>query len=373
MALFTEHFPPQDGGIAQWAYGLAVSLARDGVDVEVFAPKKCFRRGMPDHRPARLSVMAGRNWHDMRNLYMVYYTLKALMLRGRIPVLCACWDMATVPVFFSKLFGFPVYVGAHGLEVARVAGGLEAKLMRYTLSGGAGVIAVSRFTGSLVDRASGNEARVHIIANGVDPESFSPAPKPEYLLDRYGLHGKKVVLTLSRITERKGHEDVLRALPKLLEAFPELTYLIAGTGGHRTRLEALVRELRLDDHVVFCGYVPGVEMADHYNLCDVYVMASRTIESKGDVEGFGITYLEAGACGKPVVACESGGISDAVKHDVNGLLAPPGDPDALAGAIAAVLEDGNLARRLGEAGRRSVEETYNWRGIARQLIGAMGL
>lgn len=372
LVLFTEHFPNQDGGIAQWAYGIAKNLALESIMVDVFAPKKCFRRGISDPSPASLSVMGGRNWHDMRNLYMLYYTLKVLARGGRVSFLCACWDMATMPVLISKLFKFPVFVGAHGLEVARVKGGLAGRLMRFTLGGSAGVIAVSGFTGSLVTEWTGAKTRVHIIGNGVDPQLLAPAPKPTHLLERYGLSNKRVVLTLSRITERKGHDDVLRALPPVLESFPDTVYVIAGTGGHQDRLKALAHDLGLDDHVLFCGFVPGEELADHYNLCDLYVMASREIESKGDVEGFGITYLEAGACGKPVVACTSGGIADAVEHGVNGLLVPPGDTGSLAAAIISVLGDDDLAKRLGAAGRKRVEETYNWRSIARQLKSAMG-
>jgi phosphatidylinositol alpha-1,6-mannosyltransferase len=371
LVLFTEHFPNQDGGIAQWAYGIAKNLALESVIVDVFAPKKCFKRGASDPNPASLSVMSGRNWHDMRNLYMFYYTLKVLLLRGRVPFLCACWDMATVPVLFSKLLRFPVYVAAHGLEVARVKGGLGKRLMRFALAGSAGVMAGSAYTGKLVAETVGSRYRVHVLGYGVNPQVFTPAPKPSYLIERYGLSDKKVILTLARITERKGHDIMLRALPTVLKSCPNLVYVIAGTGGHQRNLEKLAHDLELDDHVLFCGYVPNEELADHYNLCDVYVMASFEIAVKGDVEGFGITYLEAGSSGKPVVACATGGVTDAVEHEVNGLVVPPGDSDSLAAALLRVLEDSDLAERLAAAGRKRVEQTYNWRSIARQTKAAM--
>jgi phosphatidylinositol alpha-1,6-mannosyltransferase len=372
LALFTEHFPNQDGGIAQWAYGIAKNLAAESISVEVFAPKKCFKRGAADPNPASLSVMGGRNWHGMRNLYMLYYTTKVLLRRGRVPFLCACWDMAVVPVLISKLIGFPVYVGAHGLEVARVRRGASRRLMAFTFGASAGVLAVSEYTAALVRRSSGTRGRLCVTGNGVDPLEFSPAPKPVHLVERYGLSGKKVVLTIARLTERKGHEDVLRALPEVLTAVPNLVYLIGGAGGQRERLADLSADLGVEDHVVFCGFVKPEELADHYRLSDAYVMTSREIPERGDVEGFGITYLEAGACGRPVVAAASGGVGDAVEHNVNGLVIRPGDADALAAALISVLSDEELAARLGREGRRRVMERYNWRSIALLLKSVMG-
>jgi phosphatidylinositol alpha-1,6-mannosyltransferase len=373
LRIFTEHFPNQDGGIARWAFAIARNLALESISVEVFAPKKCFKDGTADPSPASLSVMLGRNWHGMRNVYMLYYTLKALMSSGRTPFLCACWDMATVPVFLSKLLGFPVFVGAHGLEVARAKRGLERRLMAWTLAGSSGVVAVSRFTRSLVEEATGGRARVDVIGCGVDTEAFTPGPKPAYLIDRYDLMGKRVLLTLARITERKGHEVVIRALPRVLSSCPDVVYLVAGKGGHRRQLLRLVGELGLEKHVLFCGYVPPEELADHYNLCDVYVMISKEIASTGDVEGFGITYLEAGACAKPVVAGESGGVVDAVEDGVNGLTVPPGDAEAAAEAIIHILVNRDAAEKLGNAGRQRAEESRDWRIVAGQLKSAMGL
>jgi phosphatidylinositol alpha-1,6-mannosyltransferase len=371
LVLFTEHFPNQDGGIAQWAYGLAKNLASESISVEVFAPRKCFKRGAADPSPASLSVMGGRNWHDMRNLYMIHHATRVLLRRGRVPFLCACWDMALVPVLMSKLFGFPVFVGAHGLEVARVKRGLSRRLMSFTFGASAGVLAVSEYTAALVRRSAGERARICVTGAGVDPREFRPAPKPPHLVERYGLSGKKVVLTIARLTERKGHDDVLRAFPAVLAAVPDSVYLIAGAGGRRDELASLAADLEIAGRVIFCGFVKPEELADHYRLSDVYVMTSVE-RAKGDVEGFGITYLEAGACERPVVAADSGGVTDAVEHDVNGLVVSPGDTNALADAIVSVLGDEELAARLGREGRRRVVERYNWRSIAVRLKSVMG-
>lgn len=372
LKLFTEHYPNQDGGIAQWAYGIAKSIATDSIEVEVFAPAKCVKHGTPDSRPATLSIMKGRNWHDFRDLYVFYYTVKTLIRNGRPRFLCACWDMATVPVLLSKLLGFQVFTGAHGLEVARVKEGVRRWLMRFTLKGSAAVIAVSRYTATLVEEATNGRANVHVVGCGVDPEFFSPGPKPSYLMERYNVFGKKVILTLSRITERKGHELVIRALPGVMSSCPDVVYLVAGKGGYESKLRSTVRNLGLEDHVIFCGYIAPNELVDHYNLCDVYAMISREIAAKGDVEGFGITYLEAGACGKPVVACASGGVTDAVEDGVSGLVVLPDDEANVAGALSSILRDDELARRLGEGGRARVLEAHTWKIIGRQIEATLG-
>jgi phosphatidylinositol alpha-1,6-mannosyltransferase len=120
--------------------------------------------------------------------------------------------------------------------------------------------------------------------------------------------------------------------------------------------------------VRFAGYVPASELAGHYQLADVYIMASREIGETGDVEGFGITFLEAGACGVPVIGGRSGGVSDAVVDGSTGVLVDPLDADQIAAVLIRLLADEDLSRSMGRAGRRRVEENLQWRHMAARCI-----
>jgi phosphatidylinositol alpha-1,6-mannosyltransferase len=161
-------------------------------------------------------------------------------------------------------------------------------------------------------------------------------------------------------------DTVIRALPTIVARFPDVHYAVAGSGAEREALEKLAHKSGIADHVWFLGGVTERDLPALYNLGSVYVGVSR-IANRIGVEGFGISLVEASACGLPVVAGNSGGIPDAVRDGETGFLVPPEDPAALADAVARLLADRDLAQRIGAAGRRAVETHYNWGRVVRDL------
>src|SRR5437773_1079083 len=166
--------------------------------------------------------------------------------------------------------------------------------------------------------------------------------------------------------QHKGMDTVIAALPAILARAPDVRYAVAGTGPDRERLEQLAHKLGLGDRVRFLGGVSDRELPALYNLASVYVGASRRAERLG-VEGFGIALVEASACGRPVVAGNSGGIPDAVRDGETGFLVPPEEPAAFADAICRLLADPAAAQRMGQNGRRAVETYFNWDRVVRDL------
>ena len=168
-----------------------------------------------------------------------------------------------------------------------------------------------------------------VVPNSVDLSAYGAAPKRADLLERYGLTDRTILLTLARISaaERyKGFDEIIEALPALSVDIPNISYLICGTGDDRDRLEAKAKALGVADRVVFAGYVPEEEKADHYRLGDAFVMP-------GWGEGFGIVYLEALACGVPVVASSADASIEAVRHGALGAVADPHDPKSVLEAV----------------------------------------
>jgi phosphatidylinositol alpha-1,6-mannosyltransferase len=170
----------------------------------------------------------------------------------------------------------------------------------------------------------------------------------------------QVILTVGNLVERKGHDMVIRSLPAVCQRVPEATYLIVGTGPFKERLDELAAELGVRDRVIFAGRVPDDELPDLYAMCDVFAMPSRTLLASHDVEGFGLVYLEAGACAKPVVAGRSGGIEDAVVDGFTGLVVDPSDVRDIGQALIRLLTDSELRGRLGQQGRDRVEKERTW-------------
>jgi phosphatidylinositol alpha-1,6-mannosyltransferase len=177
-----------------------------------------------------------------------------------------------------------------------------------------------------------------------------------------------VLLTLARLIDRKGQDTVIRALPRVLRDVPDLVYVLAGQGSYREALEALARECGVADHVVFAGFVADADVPDVYAAADLYGMLSREGRDTGDIEGFGITYLEASAAGLPVLAGRSGGTADAVEEGVSGLLVDPESVEAVADAIVSLLRDRAKARAMGQAGRLRAERDFSLAARAAKLI-----
>jgi len=215
------------------------------------------------------------------------------------------------------------------------------------------------------------EERVVKITPGVDPRRFYPGDKPARLIKEFGLEGKKVLLTVARLDERKGHDKVIEALPAILKVMPEIRYLIAGTGEEEPRLRSMVRELGLEEQVLFAGSLADDALPLYYNLCDIFILPNRETERyalwKGEIEGFGIVFLEAAACGKPVIAGRSGAVDEVVIDGDTGLLVDPRSAPDIAGAVLRLCRAGGERTRMGARARARAEEKFLWQDRAEQF------
>jgi phosphatidylinositol alpha-1,6-mannosyltransferase len=233
------------------------------------------------------------------------------------------------------------------------------------------VVAISRYTRGLLREGGVPSGKIVLVRPGTDPTTFRPAGRDPALVRELGLEGRRVVLTVGRLTWRKGQDRMLEALPAIAQAAPNVTYLLAGTGPLEPELRALARRLGLEDRVRLLGEVADEALPRLYNVADVFVMANRVSAGTRDVEGFGIVFLEANACEVPVVGGRSGGVIDAVEDGLTGLLVDAESPEEIARAVVRLLEDSALARRMGVEGRRRVERELTWdhtaRGVGRVL------
>jgi glycosyltransferase involved in cell wall biosynthesis len=197
------------------------------------------------------------------------------------------------------------------------------------------VLAVSNHTRQrlLVDFAL-DPAKTGLLPNTFEPARFMPAPKAAYLLERFRITLEQpLILTVGRLAgaERyKGYDQILRALPEIRAAIPDVRYILGGTGPDQARIKALVKSWRLDDTVVLPGFIPEAELPDFYNLCDVFAMPSSG-------EGFGIVFLEALSCGKPVLAGSKDGSVEALLQGELGVLVNPDDIPAISKALIEML------------------------------------
>jgi phosphatidylinositol alpha-1,6-mannosyltransferase len=179
-------------------------------------------------------------------------------------------------------------------------------------------------------------------------------------------------LTVGRLVSRKGIDTVLRVLPLLLPSFPDLQYMIVGDGPDRPRLQALVQALNLQRVVTFLGQVTDAQLLTAYHQAHIFVMPVREEQQAASLEGFGIVFLEAGACGLPVIAGRSGGAIEAVRDGQTGYLVEPRDPKALAKKVLTLLQNAELRQQMGQNGRRWVETKMNWDRVVKEFLQILG-
>lgn len=352
VVVATLNFPPRTGGIENLTREITRGLVGHGVSVRVLAPEWPGAREHDRAEPYEVSRFRGGR---VRHLGLAVAVERELR-RGADKVLFMQWTGATIAAAARAVHGRPqtVAVVCHGKDLLVAGMGYRSSMawsaaMRAVLRQADHVFPVSRFTAGLVQDCGVDPGRIHLMNPGVDTERYHPRPgarPPDAVGDRDG----PLLLTVTRLVPRKGIDTVIESLPRLVQAHPNLRYLVGGDGADRARLESLARARGVAEHVVFLGRVPDAELPELYAAVDVMVMVSRQEDDTGDVEGFGLVLLEAQACGTPVVAGDSGGMPDALAPGETGLLVPSRDPAALSEALGALLGDPERLRRMGEAG-----------------------
>lgn len=269
-----------------------------------------------------------------------------------------------------RRLGLPFVIYAHGNEILDAMESDWPKPL-LALRQADCVLANSRFTLDLVQQAGVDSRRTAIVNPGCDVDRFQPRQAEQAFRQRIlgPRYNDRVLLTVG-LASRKGHDMVIRALPTLLRTVPDVTYVMVGAGP-QGYLDELARELRVRDRVIFTGPVSDELLSAIYGLCDLFIMPSRQDLAQHSVEGFGLVFLEANACGKPVIAGRSGGTDDAVVHGVTGFLVDPDDPDDIANAVGNLLTDPTLARRLGEQGRARVLNEFTWDIVGKRIQGIL--
>jgi len=216
------------------------------------------------------------------------------------------------------------------------------------------------FTKNAMQPAISDMNKLVKIAPGIDVEHFKPAEKSTQLIEKYRLDNRQVIVSVGRLVHRKGADKLIIAMAQVVKVFPAATLLIVGEGPIRNMLQKLVHHHSLENNVVFTGRVQLVDLPKYIQLADVFAMPARDRFFGLEVEGLGIVYLEASACGVPVIVGNSGGAPDAVVPDVTGLVVDGRNPDEIAAAIKKVLADPKLAQRYADAGREWIVNEWRW-------------
>jgi phosphatidylinositol alpha-1,6-mannosyltransferase len=368
LLLFAFEYPPISGGIARLCAGIGELLKRDGIRANILTQegtRSADQSGLPEIRVDSRRPL--REWQAFR-----WLRKHRSKLIDRRPTICGVWYPEGLIAYLAGVR--PLVILAHGAELLppenRWRRFLWKVLQRTVLERADLVIANSDYTKELVSSVA-PKAKVQAIPLAVDLDHFAPGDR-QAAKEKFGIVGKYVLSTVSRIHRYKAHDTVLRAIANLApNEREEVIYLIAGTGPHETELRKVAAELGVESNVRWLGFISEEQLRPLYRASDLFLLCTRDASEERAVEGFGLVFLEAQACGTPVVGTRTGGIPAAVRDGEGGWLIDPDDSQKLTEIIRQLLTSPGSFRAAGEQARRRVLREGSWECYRQRFLSCL--
>lgn len=378
IAMAADAYMPWSGGSRVYYHNLYSRLAADlGHEVNVLtthtardqefdkiygcASMRIHRSGypLPDWKLKRLPACA------------TYTARLAVTLAKLRPDVLHCGDLAPQSLAaysLHRLTGRPYLVFVHGDEISQTDRRRYQPHLRNAIYRHASVlVAANPFALDHLNRILGPNDKCHLILPGVDFARFFESDHPSEVRESL-LRGSSgpLLFTAARLVRRKGHAALLRALPRLIAQYPHLHYAIAGDGPERQSLASLTDKLGVAHHVSFLGDISHDKLGDYYRASDIFVLPNQE-DPGGDIESFGMVFIEANACGRPVVGGLAGGTSAAVINGYTGLLCDASNSGELGETVLRLMRNPTLAEAMGRAGAARARKDFRWSARAEAL------
>jgi phosphatidyl-myo-inositol dimannoside synthase len=370
--LLTEVFPPRVGGSGRWFWEVYRRLPREQVTVAAGEHPGATKFDCEhDLRIARLPLVMP-HWgvcspRGLGRYWRLFRALKRLVRDGDVRMIHAgrALPEGWLAWMLNRSCGLPYLVYVHGEELNI---GLQSRelgwMMRRVFRRVERVIVNSRNSRRLLQDWGVPNDKVTVLNPGVDTKRFVPAPCCFETRGRFGWGERTVVLTVGRLQKRKGQDMLIRALPQIRRSIPDVLYVIMGDGEQRQALEELADETGVAAAVQFLGEGGDEDLIRCYQQCDLFALPNREVD--GDIEGFGMVLLEAQACGKPVLAGDSGGTAETMRPDETGVIVDCTAPERLAAAVTTLLKDPERRQRMGTAARAWAVRRFDWNSLSLQ-------
>jgi phosphatidylinositol alpha-1,6-mannosyltransferase len=272
--------------------------------------------------------------------------------------------IGTAVFICSKLLNIKYSVFLHGMDLCfALKKKRKRKLAVKILENADSVICANNYVKEIALKviSKKEKKKITVVNPGVSlPSRPSRKQEIDELKNKYGLQNKSILFSIGRIVERKGFDKVIEALPAIAKKKNDIVYVIAGSGPDENLIQDRIQKTTpsLRRKIITPGKISETEKWLWLNLCDVFLMPSRDID--GDLEGFGIVYLEANLAGKPVIGGAAGGVKDAISHGKNGYITDPNSPEKIAKLVISLLEDKKKRERMGREGRKRAINEFNW-------------
>ncbi len=380
IAVLTTDSVPMIGGVADYLHNLCDELSKS-IPIFVYSTVPSIlefdtKLAYPIHRIAasrRLGRCFGDGFPLFRRVNTLLWYLKRpleahnllrkvqnecdpnLVLTGRWEEISHFWCRACC------VAGIPYYMFAYGMDLTEQKSSQWDRRRKQDFISASQVISISKATTDMLLTLGVDKNRILLIPPGISPEKL-PSNTPDNELSKFGLSQKQYILTLCRLVKRKGVDLAIRAFAEIADEFPNLFFVIAGDGPESPDLKALSDKLGLAEQVIFMGKVNDLTKQALFQGCEFFVMPNRPLP--GDMEGFGIVFLEAAMFEKAVIGGNNGGVPDAVVNGETGLLADTSDSHRpLADSMLKLLQNYELAEKMGKVGHDRAIGKFSWEKI----------
>lgn len=362
--LITFDFPPIKGGVSHMLGQLCDHFPPDKIVVLALLTDVYHKTNFITYRRKLLTTVRliwprwiFLFWHGWRIIKKE--NIKIVQAGQILPI-------GTVALLYKKILKIPymVYVYGNDLVIMRDSK-RKMKLIKLILKGADAVIACSFYTKKLAIDIGAEEKKtiVSYPCPNKSSKSLNSADELEAFKRKNNLKNRKILLSVGNLVTRKGQDRVIKALPEIIKKIPETLYLIIGKGSDKEKLINKVAQLELNEQVRFLNQVSNEDLNYYYQICDVFIMLSRELKNQNgdvvDIEGFGMVFLEANLYGKPVIGEKSGGVPEAIEHNVSGLLVDSENKNDIVDSITKLLSNTALANKLGEQGEERVLNKFN--------------
>ncbi|MCH7960033.1 MAG: glycosyltransferase family 4 protein [Candidatus Hydrogenedentes bacterium] len=366
ILVLTVDYPPIEGGIGTVALQLSRELAAMGHRVTVIAPYFPEMESFDRNEPVEVLRFRGYGFGWLRFFPLLIASRKHV--RQSDVVFAINISYGGIIAWLTRR---PYVTFGYAYEFLKFRKNpVLSRLLRRVYLRSRLVVAISSFTCQKLQEFGIPSSHIETILPGAPPARELSKDERAAIETKYELDTKHVILSVGRFVRRKGHDILVKALPYVLEEFPDAVMVLVGRGPRMELTAQLAEELGVADHVRMTGRIPQAELDALYRICELFALPTGEDEA-GQVEGFGLVFSEAHAYGKPVVAGRSGGVTDAVQDGETGILVEVVEPKVLADAILSLLRDPEYAKRLGMNGRRRVEEELNWTRFTQKVLQAI--
>jgi phosphatidyl-myo-inositol dimannoside synthase len=372
ILIFAKDFKPNFGGVAEYTHQIAEHLKKMGHNVFIITKymENCYKfDSQCIYEIVRLDFKSLKLLKKATQFFKLIKIFKDYINKYKINIIINnfIYSESYISLLMAKLYKIPFVIFTYGTEINTKTNNKRNIIRRFLLNNSDKVFTISNFSKKLLISAGIPESKLLIVKPGINLDNIKLSYKGNNpIVKKFNLEGSFVILTIGRLIERKGHDMVIKAIPRILKEISNIVYLIVGDGNYRDNLTNLVKKLDINSRVILVGNIEEEEKYNYYNACDLFVMPCRELEN-GNIEGFGIVFCEASAYRKAVVAGNSGGVPDAVENKMTGILVNPLDVKEIADTIMFLLKNPQYRKKLGREGHNRVNRELNWAKIVKKM------